>query len=1302
MGASSAHLVKVLTRVMSTLRGHCVRAFFVCSAMLFATTALAQAGLVRWTFEPSIATTAWIAGETISIGYTLTSSSQTDAADLVADLRIKRNNDSAFQQTESYKVCVGFDGVCSTVITQFSVSSGLLVANINSVAIPPTAFREGRQLWVRRLVGTDPNVEDTTVRTAYLDIVPTLPNGPEAAVGCRLDIDGDGVVKAETDGMLLQRYMAGFRGGALVSGVNLNGGQRISAGTIEAFIASENFALTPSASHATNSGLVHSRYFRGQRNASLVAGVSNVTLTGAKDVIEQRLSYRNGKDECALPLIGLRSVTVADNSSSKLAVLSGSDLTRQVKLTPATGFNVNDYVVSVAGGSVASTVAIGANGWALNINAVNRAAGATGWVRLRVEYVPSGIFAILAYPVEVRAVTHTSVGSVTTAGGSLQTASGGSVSFSTNSLASPVTATLREGKDATGQSLVEVSFDRTIAGSGVILSFPETPFSSAAQGVGAKAVGIVPSTVFDPAILTTPYAGLFKGDELGNLLTSRNRKYMNYGDHRMPNDFSVAWDDLVLLGIVNNARTAVQWNDLLAFELRSTLPDGNPYSNLGEWEPVLFVHGFGLATSTATLGGGSGTWANFPSLVQNSGSLGGKRFIPFEFRWTTDSRFIDVAPDLAQAINYIYSLTGKPVHIVAHSFGGLLVRTLLQGHGFNMSTSATATVSSRVASLVTLGTPHSGIRPAQGVLPEDSSTTPQTPSQNLPAGQDALSFDFCDQLSCHLMGEEIFVSPAGDYAKAMKRLYKLGSQPGQHASVLANSLSALPNIKVVVGIGLTSHRNGPLGWDNGDYLISYEGQRLQPPAINQTQTPLLLKDASVGGAARVWEVILGTRRDVLPGELLSAAELAQTTRKSGYFHSSATGAANQCAVGLNLTNPNCHPDGVDYGLEAAPTYQCGDANTCEHAGWLLFKNLQLGRYCEFTEAGCPVPAITKGRIANTGQHGCAIVSGGGVRCWGSNTNGQVGLSPASVLSSPATTVSGVTSAIAVSNGSRHSCALISDGTVKCWGDNNYGQLGNGSTTPSFTPVSVQGLSGPVSRISSGYEHTCAIIGDATVGGSVRCWGANYNGQLGSNLPTGVTAIASGAWYTCARLFNGTVRCWGVVAYVPFSAANTVDAGTTYTDVFAGAFHACGITSQKKVRCWGDNRLNQIGSGSLGGGETAPTDIAGLPSDIVSGTGGYTHSCARATNGDAWCWGWNDKGESGVSNATNPVVPPVRVGDTGAYVELAAGGTMSCGVRANGQVDCWGSNSAGQLGLGTSDSGQHPVPTAVPGVTVSLP
>jgi len=939
------------TRVFWRFLCHALTTFALCSSALFSTSAIAQAGLVRWVFDPAIAPTAWIAGDTISIGYTVTSSSQTDSADLVANLRVKRNNDSAFQQTESYKVCVGFDGVCSTVITQFSVFSGLLVANINNVAIPPTALREGRQLWVRRLLGTDPNGEDANVRTAYLDIGPTLPNGPETAIGCRLDIDGDGVVKAETDGMLLQRYMAGFRGGALVSGVNLNGAQRISAGTIEAFIASENFALTPSASHATNSGLVHSRYFRGQRNASLVAGVSNVTLKGAKDVIEQKLSYRNGKDECALPLIGLRSITVADNSSSKLAVLSGSDLTRQVKLTPAIGFNVNDYLVSVAGGSVASTVAIGASGWALNINAVDRAAGATGWVRLRVEHVPSGIFAILAYPVEVRAVTHTSVGSVTTAGGSLQTASGGRVSFSTNSLASPVTVTLREGKDATGQSLVEVSFDRTIAGAGVILSFPETPLSSAAQGVGAKAVGIVPSTAFDPTILTTPYAGLFKGDELGNLLTSRNRKYMNYGDHRMPNDFSVAWDDLVLLGIVNSARTAVQWSDLVAFELRSTLPDGNPYSNLGEWEPVLFVHGFGLATFTATLGGGSGTWANFPSLVQSSGPLGGKRFIPFEFRWTTDSRFIDVAPDLAQAINYIYSLTGKPVHIVAHSFGGLLVRTLLQGHGFNMSTSATATVSSRVASLVTLGTPHSGIRPAQSVLPADSSTIPPTPSQNLPAGQDALSFDFCDQLSCHLMGEEIFVSPEGDYAKAMKRLYKLGSQPGQHASVLANSLSALPNIKVVVGIGLTSHRNGPLGWDNGDYLISYEGQRLQPPAINQTQTPLLLKDATIGGATRVWEVILGTRRDVLPGELLSAAELAQTTRKSGYFHSSATGAANQC-VGLNLANPNCHPDGVDYGLEAAPTYQCGDANTCEHAGWLLFKNLQLGRYCEFTEAGC--------------------------------------------------------------------------------------------------------------------------------------------------------------------------------------------------------------------------------------------------------------------------------------------------------------------------------------------------------------
>jgi alpha-tubulin suppressor-like RCC1 family protein len=290
----------------------------------------------------------------------------------------------------------------------------------------------------------------------------------------------------------------------------------------------------------------------------------------------------------------------------------------------------------------------------------------------------------------------------------------------------------------------------------------------------------------------------------------------------------------------------------------------------------------------------------------------------------------------------------------------------------------------------------------------------------------------------------------------------------------------------------------------------------------------------------------------------------------------------------------------------------------------------------------------------------------------------------------------------VSNGSRHSCALISDGTVKCWGDNNYGQLGNGSTIPSFTPVLVQGLSGPVSRISAGVEHTCAIIGDASVGGSVQCWGANYSGQLGANLPTGVKALASGAWYTCALLLNGGVRCWGTVAYVPFSAGNIVDAETTYSDIFAGAFHACGITAQKKVRCWGDNRLNQIGSPLLGAGETPPTDVAGLPADAVSGAGGYTHSCARMTNGDAWCWGWNDKGESGVPNTTNPAFPPVRVGETGAYVELAAGVRMSCGVRTNGQVECWGENDRGQLGLGTGDNGQHPVPTAVPGVTVPVP
>jgi len=284
---------------------------------------------------------------------------------------------------------------------------------------------------------------------------------------------------------------------------------------------------------------------------------------------------------------------------------------------------------------------------------------------------------------------------------------------------------------------------------------------------------------------------------------------------------------------------------------------------------------------------------------------------------------------------------------------------------------------------------------------------------------------------------------------------------------------------------------------------------------------------------------------------------------------------------------------------------------------------------------CPIAQLASGA-----NHVCALTAAGGVRCWGANDSGQLGdgSTTGRWRVPPADALGGV-AAIAV--GTRHTCVLTAAGGVRCWGANDSGQLGDGSTTGRLAPPATDVLMG-ARAIAAGGDHTCAL----TTAGGVRCWGANGAGQLGDGSTTdratpptsdalsGVRAIVAGGAVTCALMASGGARCWGA------------------------------------------NALGQLGDGTT-------TDRATPPDhDVIAGVQALAmasgHACAVMTDGGARCWGHNGDSELGDGSYVDALAPqpvPVLTG----LRDVAAGPNFSCALTAAGGVRCWGYNSDGQIG-----------------------
>lgn len=399
-------------------------------------------------------------------------------------------------------------------------------------------------------------------------------------------------------------------------------------------------------------------------------------------------------------------------------------------------------------------------------------------------------------------------------------------------------------------------------------------------------------------------------------------------------------------------------------------------------------------------------------------------------------------------------------------------------------------------------------------------------------------------------------------------------------------------------------------------------------------------------------------------------------------------------------------------------------------------------------ASGPVSVATDIEIGS--NHGCVVIAGGLLRCWGSNEYGKLGYgntnSPISIASSIQNgdvNIGGVVTGISV--GSQHACALMSTGTVRCFGNGAVGQLGYGNTNSigdDETPASAGDvpLGGVATAISAGHSHTCALM----TTGSIRCWGYGADGRLGygqglnqfvnaenigdnetpatvGDVPLGGTAIgvSAGGEHTCALMSTGAVRCFGLGTWGRLGYASTnsvgdnetpasvgdVPLGGTATAVSAGWQLTCALMSSGSIRCWGRQYLGYGNNRTLIGDNEPPASVGdvplgGLATGVFVGSGSV---CAIMTTKNIRCWGDGASFQLGYGNSNNigDDETPASVGDVQIGVnvtKVVAGDDHTCVLLESSAVRCWGSGMYGKLGNGsTQNLGYNMFPSSIPDI-----
>jgi alpha-tubulin suppressor-like RCC1 family protein len=353
-------------------------------------------------------------------------------------------------------------------------------------------------------------------------------------------------------------------------------------------------------------------------------------------------------------------------------------------------------------------------------------------------------------------------------------------------------------------------------------------------------------------------------------------------------------------------------------------------------------------------------------------------------------------------------------------------------------------------------------------------------------------------------------------------------------------------------------------------------------------------------------------------------------------------------------------DGFLHSIPDGGTYLClTDAGAqVINAGAFELAELPLSSAPATCESTQP-PSLSQPLAAGYAQT-CATASGG-VKCWGQNYWGQLGNGTTTGSTTPVI-ATGVSAAAMVSSGTDNSCALLKDGTADCWGSNAWGSLGNGTTTDSTVPTPVSGLAS-ATELSTGGLTSCALLSD----GSITCWGFDSDGQLGDGGTFDNTSFRS--------------------TPAPVTGISSAIAVTT------GGYHACALLSGGAVSCWGRDINGQLGDGTNTTTST-PVLVSGLTGIKAVSAGGY-HTCALRADGSIACWGQNAWGELGDGSTTSHATPQTVVGIQNA-VAISAGLDHTCALLSSGTIECWGRGDYGQLGNGGSTS--SPTPVAVSTVT----